>query len=137
MPDEFETRRLTRRGLIKRAGAGAAGIAFSGVLAEPAWAQPRTVEASNTIKLGFVSPLTGPLAGFGEGDPYIIGLAKHAWRNGMTIGGKHYAVQIINKDTQSDPAKAAQVANELIHKDGIDLMLVTSTPEVVNPVADA
>jgi branched-chain amino acid transport system substrate-binding protein len=137
MPDEFEMRRLTRRGLLKRAGAGAAGVAFSGVLAEPVWAQPRTVEASNTIKLGFVSPLTGPLAGFGEGDPYIIGLAKHAWRNGMTIGGKHYAVQIINKDTQSDPAKAAQVANELIHKDGVDLMLVTSTPEVVNPVADA
>ena len=55
----------------------------------------------------------------------------------MTIGGKHYAVQIINKDTQSDPAKAAQVANELIHRYGIDLMLSTSTPEVVNPVADA
>jgi branched-chain amino acid transport system substrate-binding protein len=137
MPDDFETRQLTRRALLKRAGVGAAGIAVSGVLAEPIWARPRSVEASDTIKLGFVSPLTGPLAGFGEGDPYIIGLAKHAWRNGMTIGGKHYAVEIISKDTQSDPAKAAQVANELIHSDGIDLMLVTSTPEVVNPVADA
>jgi branched-chain amino acid transport system substrate-binding protein len=137
MPDEFETRRLTRRGLLKRAGAGAAGIAVSGVLAEPIWARPRALEASDTIKLGCVSPLTGPLAGFGEGDPYIIGLARHAWRHGMKIGGKHYAVQIINKDTQSDPAKAAQVANSLIHSDGIDLMLVTSTPEVVNPVADA
>ena len=109
MPDEFEMRRLTRRGLLKRAGAGVAGVAFSGVLAEPVWARARTLDASNTIKLGFVSPLTGPLAGFGEGDPYIIGLAKHAWRNGMTIGGQHYSVQIINKDTQSAPPGASRL----------------------------
>ena len=116
---------------------GAAGVAVSGTFAEPVWARAKTWEANNTIKLGFVSPLTGPLAGFGEGDPYIIGLARHAWRNGMKIGSTHYKVEITNKDTQSDPAKAAQVANELIHKTGVDLMLVTSTPEVVNPVADA
>jgi len=50
MPDEFETRHLTRRELLKRAGVGAAGLAVSGTLAEPVWASRRTLEASNTIK---------------------------------------------------------------------------------------
>jgi branched-chain amino acid transport system substrate-binding protein len=45
-------------------------------------------------------------------------------------------VEIIAKDSQSDPNRAATVAGELITDDGIDLMLVESTPETVNPVAD-
>ena len=137
MPDEFETRALSRRELLKRAGIGAAGVVAGGVLAEPVWARPRSLDAGNTIKIGFVSPLTGPLAGFGEGDPYIVGLAKKGFAKGLTVGGRHYAVQIIDKDSQSSPATATQVANELIHKDSVDLLLATSTPEVVNPAADA
>jgi branched-chain amino acid transport system substrate-binding protein len=137
MADEFETQGYSRRDLLKRAGVGAAGFAAAGSFAEPIWARPRVADAGNTIKLGFVSPLTGPAAGFGEGDPYIIGLAKKGFAKGLTVGGTHYTVEIVNKDSQSDPAKAAQVANELIHQTGVDLMLTTSTPEVVNPVADA
>lgn len=137
MTDEFATREITRRDLLKRAGIGAAGFVVTGSLAGPAWARPRSADAGNLIKLGFVSPLTGPAAGFGEGDPYVISLAKKGFARGLTIGGKHYSVEIINKDSQSSPTRAAQVANELIHNDGVDLMLTTSTPEVVNPVADA
>ncbi|HZD87139.1 MAG TPA: ABC transporter substrate-binding protein [Gaiellaceae bacterium] len=137
MSDEHGSGKVTRRELLKRAGVGAAGLAVSGTFAEPIWARAKTWDASNTIKIGFVSPLTGPAAGFGEGDPYIIGLARHAWRHGTKIGGRHYKVEVVNRDSQSDPAKAAQVANELIHATGVDLMLTTSTPEVVNPVADA
>ncbi len=137
MSDEYGSGRVTRRDLLKRAGVGAVGVAVSGVFAEPVWARAKSWDASNTIKIGFVSPLTGPAAGFGEGDPYIVSLARHAWRHGTKIHGKHYKVEVVTKDSQSDPAKAAQVANELIHSTGIDLMLTTSTPEVVNPVADA
>ena len=43
---------------------------------------------------------------------------------------------LIDQDTQSDPARAAQLAKDLINNQGIDMMLTTSTPEVVNPVAD-
>ncbi|HTX57312.1 MAG TPA: ABC transporter substrate-binding protein, partial [Candidatus Acidoferrales bacterium] len=50
---------------------------------------------------------------------------------------KRYAVEILDRDSQSDPSRAAQLANELISKNGVDLMLATSTPEVVNPVSDA
>ena len=86
---------ITRRELVKRAGVGAGGLLLSGAAAQPIWARPRSYEAldaSSTITIGFVSPLTGPAAGFGEGDPYILGLARKALANGLTIGGKHYSV---------------------------------------------
>src|SRR5262249_56825448 len=38
---------------------------------------------------------------------------------------------------QSNPSHAAQVANDLIRSQNVDLMLATSMPETVNPVADA
>ncbi|HEY5457434.1 MAG TPA: ABC transporter substrate-binding protein [Acidothermaceae bacterium] len=93
--------------------------------------------SAGTIKIGYVSPITGADAGFGEPDGYVLGLARKAFANGIQIGGKTWNVQIIDKDGQSDPARAAQVANDLINSTKVDLMLVTSTPEQVNPVADA
>ncbi|MGH8337148.1 MAG: ABC transporter substrate-binding protein, partial [Gammaproteobacteria bacterium] len=92
--------------------------------------------ATGTIKIGFVSPRTGPAAGFGEPDGYVLGLARKAFARGLTIGGTHYSVEIIDKDSQSGP-RAAQVANDLINGDQVDLLLTTSAPETVNPVSDA
>src|SRR5215831_12747102 len=137
MPDEFEARRISRRELIKRAGVGAGSAVVAGSLAEPIWARPRSRDAGNTIKIGFVSPITGATSGFGEPDGYVLGLARKAFASGLTIGGKHYSVQILNRDSQSAPSHAAQVAGSLINGDKVDLMLATSTPETVNPVADA
>ena len=130
---------LSRRELLKRAGVGAGGLAVSSAFAGPAWARPNgtTRSAANTVKIGFVSPMTGPAAGFGEGDPYCIGLAKAAFAKGVTVGGQKYDVEIVSKDSQSTPSRAAQVANDLIHGENVDMILATSTPEVVNPVADA
>ena len=135
-----EDKKLSRRQLVKRAGVGVGALAVPGVAAQPIWARARSDEAadaSNTITIGFVSPLTGPAAGFGEPDPYVLGLARKAFAGGLTVNGTHYAVKIVNKDSQSAPAQAAKVAGELINGTKIDLMLATSTPEVVNPVSDA
>ena len=40
------------------------------------------------------------------------------------------------KDSQSDSNRAATVAGDLITNDGVDIMMVASTPDTVNPVAD-
>jgi len=93
--------------------------------------------SAGTIKIGYVSPITGPAAGFGEPDGYVLGLARKAFAKGLQIDGKTWDVQIIDKDGQSDPARAAQVAQDLINGSKVDLMLTTSTPEQVNPVSDA
>jgi branched-chain amino acid transport system substrate-binding protein len=105
--------------------------------ATSAAAVPSGNPSSGTIKIGYVSPITGPAAGFGEPDGYVLGLARKAFAKGLTIGDKLWDVQIIDKDGQSDPARAAQVAQDLINGSKVDMMLTTSTPEQVNPVSDA
>ncbi len=122
----------SRREFVKRASAVAGGAALAGV---PALWEP--AGAAEVLKVGFISPRTGPLGSFGECDPYVISLARKSLAKGLTAGGKTYAVEIVDRDSQSDPARAGQLAKELINSNGIDFMLVTSTPEVVNPVSDA
>jgi branched-chain amino acid transport system substrate-binding protein len=119
---------LSRRQLLATAGAGALVLAAGG---------RRAFADDATIKVGFISPRTGALGGFGEGDGYVLDAARSALAKGFSAGGKNYQVTIIDQDTQSDPARAGQLAKDLINNQGIDMMLTTSTPETTNPVADA
>ena len=109
---------ITRREFAKRAVARPA--------AHHCRVDPRFLDngdAADTLKVGFISPRSGPLAGFGEPDPYVIGLVRKSLAKGFEVGGKTYAVEIIDKDTQSDPARAGQLAKELITSGAIDFML--------------
>jgi len=92
--------------------------------------------AADTIKIGYVSPQTGPLAPFGEADKWVIDQMKTAFKDGLTIGGKKYDVQIVLKDSQSSPNRAGEVASDLVLKDKVVLMLTAGTPETANPVSD-
>ncbi len=94
------------------------------------------VWAADTLKIGYVSPQTGPLAPFGEADKWVIEQMKTAFKDGITVGGKTYAVQIVLKDSQSNPNRAGEVANDLILKDKVALVLTSGTPETANPVSD-
>jgi branched-chain amino acid transport system substrate-binding protein len=97
----------------------------------------RLAHAADTLKIGYVSPQTGPLAPFGEADKWVIDQMKAAFKNGITVGGRKYDVQIVLKDSQSNPNRAGEVANDLILKDKVALMLTAGTPETANPVCDA
>jgi branched-chain amino acid transport system substrate-binding protein len=90
--------------------------------------------AARPIKLGYVTPKTGSLAGFGEADDYVLGAMQEIFRDGLRIGGNSHPIQIVPKDTQSDPNRAATVAGDLINADKVDIVLVSSTPETTNPV---
>ena len=125
---------ITRREMLKGTGFALGGLAVPGFL--EACLTSTTTTQSGSIKIGFVSPITGPASGFGEPDPYVIGLAKNAFKNGLTVGGTNYSVEIVSRDGQSTPSVGAQVAQDLIQNQKVDLMLATSTPETVNPVSD-
>lgn len=113
---------ITRRKLLKTAAATGLVTGASG-LAMPAIAQGRAV------RIGYVSPQTGPLAGFAEADSFTIAMFNRV------MAEQGIDVQVIVKDSQSNPNRAASVAQELIIDDEIDFMLVASTPETTNPVA--
>jgi len=118
---------IDRRTLIAYSAASGAVLATG--LGAPAIAQAKA------IKLGYVSPQTGPLAAFAEADNFIIANFKDAIKGGLRIGSTTYAIDVVVRDSQSNPNRAAEVAKELIVRDKIDLMLVASTPETTNPVS--
>lgn len=95
------------------------------------------VLAADTIKIGYVSSQTGALASFGETDKWVIEHMQSELKDGIVVNGKKYAVEIILKDSQSNPNRAGEVANDLILKDKVNLILTAGTPETANPVSDA
>ena len=103
----------------------------------PAEGEAEAAAPAETIKVGFVSPMTGPLAGFGEPDQWIVD-TMGSWfaANPIQAGGQSYNVEIILKDSQSDAKRAGEVAGELINQDGVDVVMAHGTPDTTNPVAD-
>lgn len=126
----MQSNRFQRRRNLIKAGGTLAGAAALGM-------PPLVFAQGKTIQIGFVSPLTGPLAPFGEADKYMIEQMTKLFAGGVDIGGKKVGIKIIHKDSQSNPNRAGEVANDLILKDKVDLMLVSGTPETANPVSDA
>lgn len=120
----------TRRQFLKSTAAGAAGLSLTG-LSRHAFAA-----AEDVIRIGWVNARSGPLSPFADADNYVLKLAQAALASGVNVNGKTYAVKFILKDTQSSPPRASQVTKDLISSDNVHLVITSSTPETVNPVAD-
>src|SRR6202142_3911204 len=119
---------ISRRTLVKT------GI---GALTAPAVLRVLPAQAqSQVIKIGHVSPKTGPLAGFGEADNYILEQVRGILSKGLSNGGKTYKVEIISKDSQSNANRASEVPSELILGHKVNLIVASATPDTTNPVAD-
>ena len=119
---------MNRRTLVK--GGVAAVVAPTLIGAKSVSAQAKI------IRIGHVSPRTGPLAGFGEADGFIMDQVRGILKKGIESGGRTYQVQIISKDSQSSGSRAAEVASELILGDKVDLLIAAGTPDTTNPVSD-
>lgn len=119
----------TRRQVLRTLGTAAA--AGTGLLGAP-WAH-----AASTFRIGYVVPQTGPLAAFSESDAYVLPALRKLFEKGVQAGGNNHSIEIVVKDSQSNSGRAADVTNDLILKDKVDLVLASSTPETTNPVADA
>jgi branched-chain amino acid transport system substrate-binding protein len=132
---------MTRRSFLRVAGVGGVAIGAAGGLGGLVAACGKKSSggggsSGRAIKIGFVSPLTGPLATFGALDQYCVARWNEAVKDGVPCAdGKTHPIQIIIKDSQSDSNRAATVAGDLITNDGVDVMMVASTPDTVNPVA--
>ncbi|WP_221793957.1 ABC transporter substrate-binding protein [Oceanobacter mangrovi] len=119
----------TRRSFIKSSLLASSAVAVAGKIP---FAQAR----SNTFKIGYVSPQTGPLAAFAEPDRFTLEQVRKAVAGGIMSGGKKFNVEVIYKDSQSSPNQASNAASELILRDRVDLVVASSTPATTNPVAD-
>ena len=118
----------TRRKVL---GGMAAALAAPGILRST-----RAYAANPVVRVGHVSPRTGPLAGFAEADEFVLNGIKAAFADGIENNGKTHSVEIISKDSQSNPNRAAEVAADLILGEEVDIIVAASTPDTTNPVAD-
>ena len=148
-PQEEQRGALSRRGLLRAAGVSAAIVGGGGLLeacsssikgatsSSSSSASSTTGASTQAIVIGFIHPLTGALADFGTSDNWVVKTiqATPQYKNGFKIGGKTYPVTIKSYDTQSDATRAGNLANQAILSDKVDLLLASSTPETVNPVA--
>ena len=92
---------------------------------------------AGNIKIGYVNPQTGALAGNGEGAQWVIDqMTKWVADNGgITIDGQQYGLDVRYYDSASDSSQAAEYAQKLCEEDDVDLMIAIQTPETVIPVA--
>jgi branched-chain amino acid transport system substrate-binding protein len=138
---------VDRRRFLGGLGVGAAALSFGGLVSACGGDSARERESEDeggggggngggTIRLGYVTPGTGSLAPFGEADEFVLAAMRDRLADGITVGGAAYSIEIIDKNSESSSDRASEVAQELIQDDGVDLVLVSSTPDTTNPVAD-
>jgi branched-chain amino acid transport system substrate-binding protein len=91
-----------RRTLVQLAAGGA-------LAATTTWLSPLARAAgSRTLKIGFVSPQTGPLAPFGEADRFMVQQMQAALKDGITIRGKSFPVSIVVRTASPIPTAPAK-----------------------------
>jgi branched-chain amino acid transport system substrate-binding protein len=123
---------MDRRRFLKMAGSAGAVVGLGPLLAACGGGGGG---GGRTVKIGLISTQTGPLAPFGETDKYTVDAVQAFVADGIDIGGTTHPVEIILKDTESDPTRAAQITQEVIDG-GVDVLIPGFTPDITNAVGD-
>ncbi|MGB6574122.1 MAG: hypothetical protein WBF20_20780, partial [Trebonia sp.] len=109
-PGKPDSGGVSRRGLFRAAGVGAAVVgggslleACSSSIKGASGGSTASASSGKSITIGWIHPLTGDLAGFGAPDNWVISQIKETspYKNGFKIGGSTYDVTIKSYDTQS------------------------------------
>jgi branched-chain amino acid transport system substrate-binding protein len=120
---------VNRRTFLKGTAAGAA-------LAGSYAAKP-SLAGEESIKIGFLAPLTGEVAAWGL--PGLYGCEIWAeWVNnagGVTINGQGHKVEFVSYDNEYAPDKARAGAQKLIHEDGVKFIMMLGG-DTMPPVVD-
>ncbi|AMM87171.1 ABC transporter substrate-binding protein [Martelella sp. AD-3] len=122
--------RPTRRGVLRGMGAGLA----ASVLGSPAVLRAQT---AGKIRMGYITPETGPLGLFGETDGYTVQKIRDALGGRLqSANGDVYEIEILERDSQSNPNKAAEIAGDLILNDEVHLLVPASTTDTILPAME-
>ncbi|MEO9517557.1 MAG: ABC transporter substrate-binding protein [Paracoccaceae bacterium] len=104
---------ISRRLFLGTTAAGA------GVLAVPSIVRAQSRE----LRIGYISAQSGPRAEFGSSDTWMLSKIEEITKDGLDIGGHKYSVEFLNADNQSNMNRSTSVGNELIQREGVDLLL--------------
>src|ERR687886_1434697 len=108
--------RLLVLGALLGAALVAAAVAVSGTSSQ---------KFDGTIKFGAAMSVTGPLAAEAKTakDGYNFIASRINQKGGIPVGTKHYQVQIVYYDDQSDANQSVQLYEKLINEDKVNFLL--------------
>ena len=93
-------------------------------------------KGNDKIRIGYVNPTTGPLAGNGEGCEWVVKqITDYVNAHPINVDGREKTIEVIVYDSTSDQNKCSAMAQKLIEEDNVDLMIAIQTPNTVIPVA--
>lgn len=125
---------MTRKNLI-RAIAVMISAAMLGLTSCGSGSQQ--AENDNVIKIGYINPTTGSLAGNGEGCGWVVDrIRDYVKENPITVAGQKMDFEIIVYDSESDANKCSELTQKLIEEDNVDLIVAIQTPNTVIPVVE-
>ena len=131
MPSRFAAKRIGRREFLGTTAAAAA-LATTHI--------PRLAHGADTVKIGFLAPLTGEVAAWGL--PGLYGCEIWAEQvnaaGGIKIGADSFMVEMVSYDNEYAPDKARTGAQKLIFEDEVKfiMMLGGDTWPAVQPIAN-
>jgi branched-chain amino acid transport system substrate-binding protein len=105
--------RIRRRQILSGSAAGAVSLAAGG-LAAPA------IAANDPIKIGYLPALTGPSSSTGVGINRGVQLTVEAINKAGGVKGRQ--LELISRDTQSDPTKAVNAVSELTQRQKVSMI---------------
>jgi branched-chain amino acid transport system substrate-binding protein len=91
--------------------------------------------APKILKIGTVSPISGPLGVIG----LTWGRGFNLWadwvneQGGLKVGGEKYQIQFIHEDSKASPEAAAAATNKLVYQDKVNFVI----GDVLNPCSEA
>ena len=93
---------------------------------------------SGPIKIGASIPLTGSLAGFGPiiQQAYQADVDRVNAAGGIKIGDQSRQLELLVRDSKSDPNTVAQQSRDLVLKDGVVGLLGSVSPPLAIPAAN-
>jgi len=109
---EQTTMRIRRRQVLSGSAAGAVSLATG--LAAPA------IAANEPIKIGYLPALTGPSTSTGVGINRGVQLTLEDINNAGGVNGRK--LELIVRDTQSDPTKAVNAVSELTQRQKVSMI---------------
>lgn len=119
---------VSRRGYLKAAASGTAVTALAGCLGGGG------AGSSETITIGGTIPTSGPYGTIGKNQKKAVNLAvTHANENG-DAGDRE--VEVVFRDTKTDPQRGTQVARELLNQENADFLAGNFSSSVALAIGD-
>jgi branched-chain amino acid transport system substrate-binding protein len=105
---------MIRRTILARALSTAAAVAC-------VYAAPLTAHAADTIKIGWLSSLTGALSSAAIAENQGVQFAIEQINKAGGINGRQ--LELLTRDTVGDPTKAVNLATQLVHSDKVAFII--------------